>query len=140
MAAAGAGTGLKGFGFRRLGKPEELRAAEELQRVASGGSHEAPVPLPVLRSLPDHGGLVLGAFADIYLAGLSVGYLGWDGPGLYHYVHRFVVRPEYANHGLGRALAGYLRTEVQQQGLESVRGVFDPLSSRSAGLVHGRLG
>ena len=124
-----------GFTFRRLGKPEELRAAEELQRVAVGGADEAPVPVPVLRAVQDHGGIVLGAFADIYLAGLSVGFLGWDGQALYHYVHRFVVRPEYLHHGLGRRLAAVVRDEARQQGLETLRGTYDPLSSRAAYLT-----
>ena len=124
-----------GFTFRRLGKPEELRAAEDLQRSAPGGADESPVPVPVLRAMQDHGGLVLGAYADIHLAALSVGFLGFDGAGLYHYLHRFVVRPEYGQHRLGRRLAMMLRGELRQQGLESVRGSFDPLSSRAAYLA-----
>jgi predicted GNAT superfamily acetyltransferase len=140
MAAGREGGGAQGFVLRRLAKPEELRAAEELQRTSTAGADEGPVSVPVLRAMQDQGGLVLGAFADIYLAALSVGFLGWDGDGLYHYVHRFVVRPEYVNHGLGRRMGAYLRDEVRQQGLESVRGTFDPLVSRSAFFAVHRLG
>ena len=132
--------GPPGFTLRRLQKPEEFRAAEELQRAAAGGSDEAPVPVPVLRGAQDHGGLVLGAFAELHLAGLSVGLLGWDGTSLYHYVHRFVVRPEYLNHGLGRRLADGVRAEVRQQGLGVVRGTFDPLLSHAAALAVRELG
>ncbi|HEV8049755.1 MAG TPA: GNAT family N-acetyltransferase, partial [Thermoplasmata archaeon] len=126
--------------FRRLIKPEELRAAEELQRSGPVGADEAAVPVPVLRTMQDQGGLVLGAFTDIYLAGTSVGFLGWDGQGLYHYLQRFVVRPEYRNHGLGRRLTAFVRDEARQQGLDAIRGTFDPLSSSSAFFAVHRLG
>ena len=136
----GEGGEVQGFVFRRLSKPEELRAAVELQGAGPGASDEPPVPVPLLRSIPDHGGLVLGAFADIYLAGVSIGFLGWDGTSLYHYLHRFAIRPEYQNHGLGRRLALHLRDEVRAQGLDTVRGTLDPLSSRGAFLAVHRLG
>ncbi|HTT25811.1 MAG TPA: hypothetical protein VMH90_02455, partial [Thermoplasmata archaeon] len=140
MVAGGEGGGPQGFVFRRLGKPEELRAAEELQRAGPSGTEEGPVTVPTLRAMQDQGGLVLGAFADIYLAALSVGFLGWDGTALYHYVQRFLVRPEYLNHGLGRRMGAYLRDEVRQQGIDTVRGTFDPLISRSAFFAVHRLG
>jgi predicted GNAT superfamily acetyltransferase len=140
MAVRGEGGGAQGFVFRRLAKPEELRAAEELQRASAAGAEEGPVAVPVLRAMQDQGGLVLGAFADIYLAALSVGFLGWDGETLYHYVQRFIVRPEYLNHGLGRKMGAYLRDGVRQQGLESIRGTFDPLVSRAAFFAVHRMG
>ncbi|MCI4366802.1 MAG: hypothetical protein L3K08_03525 [Thermoplasmata archaeon] len=140
MAIGGEGGGPQGFVFRRLQKPEELRAAEELQHSGVTGAEEGPVTVPALRAMQDQGGLVLGAFVDIYLAALSVGFLGWDGTTLYHYVQRFIVRPEYLNHGLGRRMGAYLRDEVRQQGLESIRGTFDPLVSRSAFFAVHRLG
>jgi len=136
----GEGGGVSGFVFRRLEKPEEFRAAEELQRSGPTGADEPVVPVSILRAVQDHGGLVLGAFADIYLAGVSLGFLGWDGSALYHYVHRFAVRPEYRHHGLGFRLAGVLRDEVRRQGIDSVRGSFDPLSREGATLAVHRLG
>jgi len=140
MAVGREGGGPQGFVFRRLGKPEELRAAEELQLAGGSGTEEGPVTVPMLRAMQDQGGLVLGAFADIYLAALSVGFLGWDGTTLYHYVQRFLVRSEYRNHGLGRRMGAFLREEVRQQGMDSVRGTFDPLVSRAAFFAVHRLG
>jgi predicted GNAT superfamily acetyltransferase len=137
VSAPGSG---RGFVYRRLQKPEEFRAAEELQGLGPGGSDEPIVPVPVMRAVQDNGGLVLGAFTDIYLAGVSVGFLGFDGTVLYHYVHRFVVRPEYQNHGVGFGLALFVREEVRKQGLEWIRGTIDPLSSRGAFLAIHRLG
>lgn len=128
------------FRYRRLAKPEELRAAEELQRETLGMEGELPVGVTVQRAALDHGGFVLGAFADIYLAGVLVSVLGWDGSRLYQNVLTTVVRPAYQNHGVGERLLGYLREEVLQQGLGQVVGCFDPLSSRAANLTVARLG
>jgi chorismate synthase len=139
--AANAGSGRSdGFRFRRLEKPEEFRQVDELQAAVWGPESTLSVPPPLLRALQDNGGLVLGAFADIYLAGVTVSVLGWDGTTLYHYSHLTVVRPEYQNHRLGFALKAFQREEVLRLGLTQVRGAFDPLQSRTAHLFVRRLG
>ncbi|MGI0131594.1 MAG: hypothetical protein ACREDK_00620 [Thermoplasmata archaeon] len=131
---------VQGFRFRRLDKPEERRAVEEVHAVAFGPAGEPAVPASVQRTLQDHGGLVLGAFADIYLAGFAVGLLGWDGTSLYHYAVATAVRPEYQNHHVGFRLKAFQRDEVLAQGLPRIRGAFDPLESRTAFLLVRRLG
>lgn len=128
------------FRFRRLDKPEELRAAEEVQREAVGMGTESPVGVAPLRAMLDHGGLVLGAFADIYLAGVTAGFIGWDGQELYHYNVATAVRPAYQHHHVGFQLGAFLREEVLRQGLPRVRAVLDPLQSRAAMLAVRRLG
>ncbi len=122
------------FRFRRLGKPEEFRQLEEVQRAAFGMGEGSTVPPPVQRALQDNGGLVLGAFVDIHLVGFSLGFLGWDGRQLYHYSHMTAVRPEYQNHRVGFRLKGYQREEVLAMGLEEIRWTFDPLQSKNARL------
>ena len=129
-----------GFRFRRLEKPEEYRAAEELQRQALGEDAALTVPAAVLRSWQETGGLVLGAFADIYLAGTVASSLGWDGTTLYHQLHALAVRPEYQNHRVALRLLAYQRDEVLALGLAEVRGSFDPLASRAAQLLVHRAG
>ena len=126
--------------LRRLEKPEEFRGLEELERAAFELSDESPTPLPIQRAIQDQGGLVLGAFADVYLVGFSIGFLGWDGEKLYHYSHRTAVRPEYRNHRVGFRLKSFQRDEVLKQGLSQIRWVIDPLQSRSAMLTLRRLG
>lgn len=128
------------FAFRRLAKPEELRNAEELQREALGDDAPLAVPAPLLRLLQDNGGLVLGAFADIYLAGVTVSSIGWDGSTLYHLSHVTAVRPEYRNHRVGLRLKAYQRDEVLRLGLSEVRWGFDPVHRPSASLAVRRLG
>jgi predicted GNAT superfamily acetyltransferase len=141
VVAGGSPAAAAGFRLRKLTKPEEFRQFEELQRSASSAeTGEGTVPPPLLRLLQDHGGLVLGAFADIYLAGATVSTLGWDGSSLFHLSLATVVRPEYRNHQLGFRLKVYQRDEVLALGLSEVRWVFDPLSSRTARLHVRRLG
>jgi predicted GNAT superfamily acetyltransferase len=120
------------FRFRLLQKPEEFRAVAEVQRIAWGLTDEPPLSPAVLRAVQDNGGLVLGAFADVHLAGFALGFLGWDGSTLYHYSQLTAVRPEYQNHHLGIRLKIYQREEVRRQGLSDIRWVFDPLQSRNA--------
>ena len=93
-----------------------------------------------MRTLQDNGGLVLGGFVDIYLAGVTASLIGWDGGSLYHYAHITAVRPEYQNHHLGFRLKAFQRDEVLKLGLAEVRGAFDPLQSRNAWLFVRRLG
>jgi chorismate synthase len=140
MAAPVAPSGPREFGFRRLSKPEEFRNAEELQREAWGLTDEPPTSSTIQRAIQDNGGLVLGAFADIYLAGLTIGFLGWDGTQLYHYSHMTAVRPPYQNHHVGFRLKSFQREEVLKQGLALVRWTFDPLQSKNARLNVRRLG
>ena len=139
MAVASA-KGADAFRFRRLDKPEEFRAVEEVQASALGLAGEPAVPASLQRAVQDHAGLVLGAFTDIYLAGATIGFLGWDGHRLYHYSHLTVVRPEYQNHHLGLRLKAFQRDEVLRQGLAEIRWMFDPLASRAAHLAVRRLG
>ena len=141
VASAPAPDRVEGFRFRRLEKPEEFRQLEEVERAAIGsGPGDPGLPVPLLRGLQDNGGLVVGAFADIYLAGFAVSSIGWDGTTLYHYSHLTAVRPEYQNHHLGFRLKAFQRDEVLKLGLSEIRWVFDPLRSKSAWLGVRRLG
>ncbi|MGA9839882.1 MAG: GNAT family N-acetyltransferase [Thermoplasmata archaeon] len=141
MAGSGVSEKVEGFRFRRLSKPEEFRKVEEVEQAIAGtGTPASSLPVPLLRALQDNGGLVLGAFADIYLAGFTASLIGWDGTTLYHYCHLTAVRPEYQNHHLGFRLMAAQRDEVLKLGLKEVRWAFDPLQSRAAWLSVHRLG
>ncbi len=129
-----------GFRLRRLAKPEEFRQAEELQRAVLGEEAGLALPAAAQRALQDHGGLVVGAFAEVHLAGCALSTIGWDGTTLYHYSHLVVVRPEYQAHHVGLRLKAFQREEVLALGLGEIRWAFDPLHGRAAGLSVGRLG
>ncbi len=141
MSGARVSDKVEGFRFRRLDKPEEFRQIAEIERAIGGADPTlTPLPVPLLRALQDNGGLVVGAFADIYLAGFAASLIGWDGTTLYHYSHLVAVRPEYQNHHLGFQLKLLQRDEVLKLGLKEMRWVFDPLQSRGAWLSVHRLG
>jgi predicted GNAT superfamily acetyltransferase len=140
VAGASSASKVEGFRFRPLEKPEEFRQVAELHRAVWGEGSTLDVPPPMMRGLQDNGGLVLGAFADIYLAGVAVSLIGWDGTTLYHYSHLTVVRPEYQNHHLGFRLKAFQRDEVLKLGLAEIRETFDPLQSKTAWLLVRRLG
>jgi len=131
VAGAGVISDVRGFRFRKLEKPEEFRQVAEVHRAVWG---DEGVPTTLQRALQDNGGLVLGAFADIYLAGFALSVLGWDGTTLYQYSHATAVRPEYQNHHLGLRLKAFQRDEVLKLGLSEIRWTFDPLQSRNARL------
>ncbi len=128
------------FHLRKLEKPEEFRAAEELAASTGTGLGPSPASATLQRAAQDHGGLVLGAFADIHLAGFSLAFLGWDGSTLYLYSHLTVVRPEYRNHHVARRLMLRARDELLQLGLSEIRWTIDPLESVPAFLSVRRLG
>jgi len=129
-----------GFAFRPLKKPEEFRNAEELQRATLADEGAPTVAAPLLRAIQDNGGLVLGAFVDIYLAGVTASSIGWDGTTLYHELLATVVRPEYRGHRVGSRLMAFERDEVLRLGLGEVRWEFDPLQRAAASLSIRRLG
>jgi predicted GNAT superfamily acetyltransferase len=140
VPATSSRTGTSGFRIRRLEKPEEFRQVDEVHRSVYGEEATDAVPTGLQRAVQDNGGIVLGGFADIHLAGFAVAFLGWDGAALYQYIHAAAVRPEYQNHHLGHELFTTLRQEVLQLGLSEVRLAFDPLQSRNAWLFVRRLG
>ncbi|HEV2519719.1 MAG TPA: hypothetical protein VGX00_03750 [Thermoplasmata archaeon] len=140
MDVRSSGSAKEEFLLRRLDKPEEFRAAEELAAATPEGASAAETPVAFQRTIQDNGGLVLGAFADIYLAGFSLGFLGWDGATLYLYNQITAVRPEYQNHHVGRQLMLRQREEILAAGLGEIRWTFDPLGSHPAMLGVRRLG
>jgi chorismate synthase len=140
VATSRVAPGAEGILYRRLRKPEEFRQVEELQRQIWGLEEEPSLSPGLQRAVQDNGGIVLGAFVDIYLVGFTFGFLGWDGETLYHYSHLTGVRPEYQHHGVGFHLKLAQRSEVAAYGLPEIRWNFDPLQARSAALFLRGLG
>lgn len=140
MAAAPPAAPKEEILYRRLRKPEEFRQVEELQRKIWGHRDEPTLSPGLQRAVQDNGGIVIGAFVDIYLVGFTFGFIGWDGQTLYHYSHLTGVRPEYQHHGVGFRLKLAQRDEVVASGLPQIRWNFDPLQSRNANLTLRKLG
>lgn len=130
--------------IRLLESPDDMTAAEELQRLVWHGSETDIVPTHMLITAVHNGGLVLGAFKDERMIGFVFGFPGLDrtpdGPRPKHCSHMLGVHPEYRDQGLGFALKRAQWQMVRHQGLDRVTWTYDPLLSRNAYLNIARLG
>ena len=125
-------------------EPPVMSEVEDLQRVIWPGSETDVVPLHVLRSAVQHGGLLIGAWVKAQLVGFVFGFPGFyltpDGPRLEHYSHMLGVHPEHRNLGIGFKLKRAQWQIVRQQGIDRITWTYDPLLSRNAWLNITRLG
>jgi predicted GNAT superfamily acetyltransferase len=132
------------WSIRILESPEEMAAAEELQRLVWPGSDLDVVPAHLLLTAAHNGGLVLGAYSEERLVGMLFGFPGIedvpDGPRPKHCSHMLGVHPDLRDGGLGFALKRAQWQMVRRQGLDHVTWTYDPLLSRNAYLNIARLG
>ena len=142
--------------FRFLESPDDMQAAEDLQRQVWAGSETEIVPAHLLIAAVRNGGLAIGAFdepsqafeqpgpAPADLIGLVFGFPGVyatpDGPRQKHISHLLGVRPEYRDRGVGFALKRAQWQMVRRRGVDRITWTFDPLLSRNAHLNIARLG
>jgi predicted GNAT superfamily acetyltransferase len=130
--------------IRVLETASEMAAVEDLQRVVWPGSETDIVPLHLLVTLAQNGGLVLGAFEAERLVGFLFGFPGLEESGsgfrMKHCSHQMGVLPEIQNKGVGFALKRAQWQLVRRQGLEQITWTYDPLESRNATLNISKLG
>jgi predicted GNAT superfamily acetyltransferase len=132
--------------IRILDQSDDMRAIEELQRLVWPGSETEVVPLHLLVTIGQNGGLVIGAYdqpvvnsedsSHSRLIGFVYGFPGLyftaDGARAKHCSHQMGVHPEYRSQGIGFALKRAQWQMVRQQGLDLITWTFDPLQSRNA--------
>jgi predicted GNAT superfamily acetyltransferase len=132
------------WNIRLLEKPEDMAAAEALQREVWPGSETDIVPAHLLITAVHNGGLVLGAYEEDRLVGFVFGFPGIettpDGPRLKHCSHMAGVLPSHRDRGLGFALKRAQWQMVRHQGLDHITWTYDLLLSRNAYLNISRLG
>jgi predicted GNAT superfamily acetyltransferase len=134
--------------IRALSTTEDIKKAEELQRIVWGSDDTNVVPDHLLLALLHNGGLVLGAFDGHTLAGLLVGFLGTDSESpsrpalarLKHHSHMLGIHPNYRDRGIGFRLKLDQRNSALENGIRLVTWTYDPLQSRNASLNIRRLG
>jgi len=126
------------FIIHLLESPEEMTAVEALQRMVWSSSETDVIPAHMLLAAVHNGGLVLGAFVDDDLVGVSFGFPGIysmpDGPRLKHHSHILGVHPDWTGKGIGFALKRAQWQMVRKQSLDLITWTFDPLLSRNAHL------
>ncbi len=123
--------------MRRLSRPEEFMEAVEVQKKAwRMDDYKEVAPAHLLRGLADNGGLVLGAFVEDRMVGVSY---GWPA-GSYFYSHATGVDEEYKYRGIGFNLKIGQRREVLGMGFDLVKWTFDPLQSLNSRFNLNKLG
>ncbi|MEB3780911.1 MAG: hypothetical protein GSR85_11905 [Desulfurococcales archaeon] len=123
--------------YRKLSTPSEFLEAVEVQKSAwRMDDYREAAPAHLLKGIADNGGLVLGAFKDGRLIGVSY---GWPAQG-YFYSHATGVIDDIKYRGIGRGLKLYQRKEVLSLGMDLVKWTFDPLQSLNSRFNLAKLG
>jgi predicted GNAT superfamily acetyltransferase len=143
--------------LRILDQPDQMMSVEKLQRIIWPGSETEVVPLHILVTISQNGGLVLGAYiknnkggsdpdypAEDNMVGFVHGFPGLyftpDGPRPKHCSHQLGVHPAYRGRGVGFILKRAQWQMVRHQGIDLITWTYDPLLSRNAHLNISRLG
>lgn len=129
---------------------DEMRAVEDVQRAAWNMVERDVVPMHLMVTWVEYGGLLLGAFDGGDLVGFVLGYPGvlregdpraaWLGTRLQHCSEMLAVHPAYQGRGIGYRLKLAQRQALLEQGVGLATWTFDPLLSRNAHLNIRRLG
>ena len=130
--------------IRLLETPEDMAAAEALQRLVWLDSETDVIPTHMLMAVVHNGGLGVGAFVGDELVGFAFGFPGvvqtQDGPLLKHHSHILGVHPAWIGKGIGFAIKRAQWQLVRRQGIDRITWTYDPLLSRNAHLNIARLG
>lgn len=121
--------------------PEFLEAEQLQRRVWRLGPGDAVVSPSLMIPMAKSGGVVLGAFEESAMVGMSVGFVGLDENGApLLWSHVTGVAEERRAMGLGESLKWAQREAALSQGIRLIRWTFDPLEGRNASLNFAKLG
>lgn len=117
--------------IRQLTGQREFNEASRLE-VEIWGNPD-PIPASLLTVFAHHGGVVLGAYSEHRMVGVSVGFPGLDAEGeLYLHSHLLAVAPSYRSQHLGAALKAQQWEVAQTRGFSYIGWTFDPLMAANA--------
>ena len=130
--------------IREFSKETEYRDLEQLQRDVWGIIDDTEVvPMHMLITIQENGGVVLGAFdkENNKLIGFVFGFLGLTPNGhLKHCSHMAGIAERFRDQHLGVRLKLAQREFVLSQSIDLITWTFDPLESRNAYLNFHKLG
>jgi len=129
---------MSGLEIRKLRDPQEYIEAVEVQKKAwNMEDYREAAPAHLLRGLADNGGLVLGAFLEGRLVGISY---GWPAS-YYFYSHATGVIESTKYKGVGYKLKLSQREWIlKDYGFSLAKWTFDPLQSLNSRFNLGKLG
>src|SRR5712691_7278743 len=131
------------FSVRPLESIEDFLKAERVQiEIWSMEDRMQAIPLHVLLTAQENGGLVAGAFNSAeQMIGILFGFIGQTHEGKFkHCSHLMGVQASVRRQSVGQALKLFQREHVLRQGLDLVTWTFDPLEGVNASLNIGKLG
>ncbi|WCK53393.1 GNAT family N-acetyltransferase [Aneurinibacillus sp. Ricciae_BoGa-3] len=86
------------------------------------------------------GGLIIGAYDNEAMIGVSYGFIASDEFGIFLYSHMLAVEPEYRNKKVGELLKQRQAVEAKARGYRYIKWTFDPLESKNAYINISKLG
>jgi predicted GNAT superfamily acetyltransferase len=115
--------------YRPLADMADFERMVDLEIAIWGVSPRDAVPANLLRALSSHGGLVLGAYDNDQLVGLTVAFRAssemlWS--------HMTGVHPAYQGRGIGLGLKRVQREWALGNGCAEIRWTFDPIQRGNA--------
>lgn len=126
--------------IRDIEEVAEVRLVEDLQIEVWGRSERDVVPLGQMIAARNVGGVLLGAFDRLTLAGFAYGFPGIHRDAVVMHSHMLGVSPSYRRRGLGVRLKFAQRERALARGLDVMTWTFDPLQAGNANLNLARLG
>lgn len=125
--------------FRIITEMNELASASELVKNI-WGKENAITPY-LLRAQVHVGGLVIGAYEDDLLIGVSYGFPGVQSDGeVFFYSHILGVKNTYRGKNVGGMLKRFQAEAALEKGYKKMKWTFDPLQTRNANLNIRKLG
>ncbi len=120
--------------IRDLTTFDEFLLARDVQRACWDASNSEGLHPPMLLTVSENGGIVLGAFDGDKLVGYLFGFVGLfenRGP-LELWSQSMAVLPEYRSRGIAESLKWAQRDRALKLGFKLISWMFDPLDSQSA--------
>ncbi len=118
----------------------EFEECVHLERAVWKSSDIDVVPIPLFVVASETGGQVLGAFHGKELVGFTLAIAGWRDRQPFLHSHMTAVKDGYRDHGIGRRLKLFQRTDALARGISLVEWTFDPLVTKNAYFNFMRLG
>lgn len=116
--------------YRVIDQSDELEQVVDLEIIIWGLSPRDAVPSSLFHALLHNGGVLIGAFDNAQLVGLSFGFPARQPRTLWS--HMTGTHPDYQSCGVGFGLKQYQRTWALEHGYRYMRWTFDPLQRRNA--------
>ncbi|WP_306430326.1 GNAT family N-acetyltransferase [Siminovitchia terrae] len=123
--------------IRTLQTIQELQLVQELEKTVWGME---PIPVHQTITAVKNGGLMLGAFIEDKLVGVSYSFPGYANGNTYLCSHLLGVHPDYQHKGIGRQLKEEQKEAALKLGYTMMTWTYDPLESKNAYLNLSKLG